>query len=118
MPLTDLDSLGHLELINEAKYWAIEPSDYPSDAALKKAIRDKREVNAADHPVSEADVESGFANQADEPGSVGEQTRKSQKVVGSSKQRATVGRYTPGAGKTKENQAKQAQRTRTNRPTS
>lgn len=117
MPLVDLNSMGHEDLVNEAKYWALEPSNYSSDAELKKAIKQKREMNAADHPVSQADVESGYAKQADVPGAVGEQTKKAQKVVGSSKQRATVSRPTPGAAETKKQQASQAMRTKTNRPT-
>lgn len=103
MPLIELDSLGHDELVNEAKYWALEPSNYETDAQLKKAIRDKREMIAADHPVTQADVESGFAKDTRNT------TAKNRKVVGSSKQRATVGRYTPGAAKLTREQVKKGQ---------
>lgn len=125
MPLIDLDSMSGLQLREEAKYWSIEPTDYPDDNDLKKAIESKREMTAARHPVTQADIDSGMAADPEDESRVevggkastdAADTAPRKAVYGlkekglvDSTQKATVSRPTPGEPENQNKKAKDAQ---------
>lgn len=125
MPLIDLKSLTYDQLQQEAKYWTIEPSDYPKEEDLRKAIESKREMNAANHPIDQADIDSGMAADPKDKGRVevgGPSTTPSgdtkprkavydlkDKDVKDSRQEATISRPTPGEPENTNRKQKEAQ---------
>lgn len=124
MPLVDLDSMSHGQLEEEARMWTLEPTNYKSDAELKSAIKDQREMRAARHGIDQADVDSGMAAKPDLPGrvetggngSVTQDQDKPRKQVADLKdkdikdsvQEATVTRPTPGEPENKQAQSEKA----------
>lgn len=111
MPLVDLKSMSHQQLEEEARWWTLEPTNYKSDAELRKAIESQREMRGARHGIDQADVDSGMASKPDVPGrqetgggSVRPEDDKPHKPVAHLKdkdiidsvQEATVTRPTPG----------------------
>ncbi len=112
--------MGHEELVNEAKYWTIEPSDYKSDQELLKAIESKREMNGASHGVTQQDVDSGMASQKDvvQEGAVESVPKARDPNIKDTKHEATISRPTPGDAETKKQQVKTAMDKKTNAPDS
>lgn len=111
MPLIDLKSMSHQQLEEEARQWTLEPTNYKNEQELRKAIEDQRRMRGSNHPIDQADVDSGMAAHPDVPGrletgprSVGEKDQKPRKAVADlkdkdivqSKEHATVTRPTPG----------------------
>lgn len=125
MPLIDLKSMSFHQLEQEAKMWSLEPTNYKNEKELIEAIESKREMNAARHGITQADVDSGMASHPDVPGrqetgggSVKPEDDKPRKPVADLKdkdiidsvQEATVTRPTPGEPENKNKQAEKAQK--------
>ncbi len=68
-----------MDIQQEARYWSIEPSNYPNDKALAQAIQDKKDARQSVHPPTQADVDAGEATEVALPGAVGEQVKEVKK---------------------------------------
>lgn len=104
MPLIDLNSLSGEQLKQEARYWAIEPSDYKNDKELIAAVESQRKMRGASHPITQQDIDSG---QAKAPKTAEVPKDKDPKVV-DSKEHSTISRPTPGEPETRNKQADKA----------
>lgn len=111
------------QLEEEARQWTLEPSNFKSEKDLKKAIEDQRRMRGSNHPIDQADVDSGMASQPDVPGrqetgvgSVEEKDQKPSKPVADlkdkdivqSKEHTTMTRPTPGEPENAEKKAEKA----------